>query len=212
MAHTFYEHCIVLLQVREWVESSEFERLRAEVNLQDVKSISCACVCRILPENEEEYIAANKRDTSNITSIFAIPEELDEEQDGYDYPDYNGLNHDLGPESWRESVDGDVPFYSGRPKLMISPSGENLCIETDSGEKIDDDDDNVFQFVAPRGASGGRCKITEEGVGDIQLQHEFDPYTQIWLCGRDQRKGLLQIFTYNDNNVGQYVSPTSEGS
>lgn len=194
--------------MREWVESPEFERLRVEVNLQDVKSISCACVCRILPENEEEYIAARKQDVSNITSIFAIPEYLDEdEQDSYDYPDYNGFDQDLGPQSLSETVDSGGPFYPSRPRMMISPSGENLCIETDSGEKIEDDDDSVYQFIAPRGASGGWCKNTEEGGGDIQLQHEFDPYTQIWLCGRDQRKGLLQIFTYNDSNVGQYVSP-----
>lgn len=41
-------------QIVEWAEAPEFERLRAQISLSGVKSISCACVCRILPENEEE--------------------------------------------------------------------------------------------------------------------------------------------------------------
>jgi len=43
----------------------------------------------------------------------------------------------------------------------------------------------------------------DEGEGDVQ--QELEPYTQIWLCGRDQRKGLLQIFTYYDGQAGSYV-------
>ena len=30
--------------------------------------------------------------------------------------------------------------------------------------------------------------------------------TQIWLCGRDKRKGLVAIFTYEDNKPGYSVS------
>ncbi len=41
-------------QIIDWAEAPEFERLRAQIFLSGVKSISCACVCRILPENEEE--------------------------------------------------------------------------------------------------------------------------------------------------------------
>ena len=43
-------------QIVDWVEAPEFERLRAQISLNGVKSISCACVCRILPKNEEEVI------------------------------------------------------------------------------------------------------------------------------------------------------------
>ena len=202
-----------MTQVREWVESPEFERLRTEVDLQDVKSISCACVCRILPENEEEYIAANRQDRSNITSIFAIPESFDEGDgdDFYDGPGYgtNGFaQHSPGPTGIYRPSDGETFFPPSRPNtcMLVTPSEDKLCIETDRGEKIQDEDDNIYQFVAPRGMSGGRKSLIEDGGGDVQMQHEFDPYTQIWLCGRDQRKGLLQIFTYNDSNVGQYVS------
>lgn len=43
-------------QIVDWVDAPEFERLRAQISLNGVKSISCACVCRILPENEEEVL------------------------------------------------------------------------------------------------------------------------------------------------------------
>lgn len=39
-------------QVVEWIRAPEFERLRAEIALREVKSISCACVCRVLPESD----------------------------------------------------------------------------------------------------------------------------------------------------------------
>ena len=205
-----------MTQVREWVESPEFERLRTEVDLRDVKSISCACVCRILPENEEEYIAANQQDRSNITSIFAIPESFDEgdADDFYDGPSYGTNGFDDSPPGLAGihiPSDGGTFFPPKRHGtatcMLVTPSEDKLCIETDRGEKIQDEDDNIYQFVAPRGVSGGRkSAVVEDRGGDVQMQYEFDPYTQIWLCGRDQRKGLLQIFTYNDNNVGQYVS------
>ena len=149
-------------QVRKWIESPEFEKLRTEVDLQYVKSISCACVCRILPQNEEQYVATSIHTTS--------------------------------------APDGKSVF--------LSSSEDNVYIETDQGERIQDDD--VYQFVDPQGGSGGHgssmAGTTEGAIENVQLQqHNFDPYTQIWLCGKS---GLLQIFTYvyNDDNVGQYVS------
>ena len=35
---------------------------------------------------------------------------------------------------------------------------------------------------------------------------KFSACTQIWLCGRDKRKGLVAIFTYEDNKPGYSVS------
>ena len=177
-------------------------KLRAEVDLQDVKSISCTCVCRVISENEEEYIAANQPDRSNISSIFAIPDDPDEGDD-YDDSDYNGFDRDPGPASLNVAMDS-VAFYPGMSRMMVTPSGDHLCIKTDGGVTIDNDneDDNILR--PPRGTC--RNRDNENGSGEIQMQHQFDPYTQLWLCGRDQKKGLLQIFTYNDNNVGQYVS------
>ena len=191
-------------QVREWIESPEFERLRTEVDLTYVKSISCACVCRILPENEEEYIAANQPERSNITSVYTIPENFDEGvgENFYDGPGYgsNGFDDSAGLASIYMPSDPDDRT------LILTSSEDNPCIETDQGEKIQDEDDSIYQFVAPQGVgvSGGQKSVVEGTGEDVQLQHhDFEPYTQIWLCGR---KGLLQIFTYKDNNIGQYVS------
>ena len=38
------------------------------------------------------------------------------------------------------------------------------------------------------------------------MAYEFKPYTQIWLGGRGDRKGVLQVFTYNDGHAGHFVS------
>ena len=191
-------------QVREWIESPEFERLRTEVDLQYAKSISCACVCRILPENEEEYIAANPPERSNITSIFEIPENFDEGagENFYDGPGYGSNGFNNGPELASIYMPSDLDDRT----VILTSSEDNPCIETDQGEKIQDEDDSIYQFTAsrPQGVSEEQRSVIEGTGEDVQLQyHDFDPYSQIWLCGR---KGLLQIFTYNDNNVGQYVS------
>ena len=124
----------------------EFERLRAEVDLQDVKSISCACVCRVLPENEEEYIAANQPDRSNISSIFAIPDDPNEGDD-YDDSDYNGFDRDPGSASLDRAMDSVVAILSRMSRMMVTPSGD--CIKIDGGVIIDNEDDNIFR--PPRG-------------------------------------------------------------
>ena len=41
-------------QVHEWASSDEFGRLRTEINLKDVASISCVCITRITPDNKKE--------------------------------------------------------------------------------------------------------------------------------------------------------------
>ena len=191
-------------QVREWIESPEFERLRTEVDLQYVRSISCACVCRILPENEEECIAAtNEPDRSlNISSIYPIPESGGGENGIGD----GNKRFDNSPE--QASI--YMPSAPDRKTLFLTSTEHNrICIETDQGVKIQDEEDSIYQFVAPRGVyaygeqnSAAAAEDTEENV-QLQQQQDFDPYTQIWLCGKN---GLLQIFTYNDNSVGHYVS------
>ena len=52
-------------QICDWIEAPEFERLRGQISLKGVKSISCACVCRILPENEEKVRFPSSRGQSN---------------------------------------------------------------------------------------------------------------------------------------------------
>ena len=87
-------------------------------------------------------------------------------------------------------------------------AGEELYIETGTGEKIKDEDEDIYQFLpSRRDPSHGEILQSERGVSnEPEMAYEFEPYTQIWLCGRGDRKGVLQVFTYNDGHVGHFVS------
>ena len=61
---------------------------------------------------------------------------------------YNGFDRDPGPASLDDAMDS-VVFYPGMSCTMVTPSGGHLCIETDGGVKIDDEDENIFQFIGP---------------------------------------------------------------
>lgn len=143
-------------QIKEWVAAEEFQRLRAEVALSDVKSISCARVCRITPENEEEF--TQSQHTSQV------------------------------PTPWLFEEDDDVKFLPS----VLEDSGH--VENTDSAEGISTEE-NIYQFVP-----SGRHSSSQPG---FILNHA---YTQIWMCGRDQKKGLLHIFTYYDGQAGFHVS------
>ena len=99
------------------------------------------------PENEEEYISANQPDQSNISDIFAIPDP--DEGDDYDDSDYNGVDRHPGSASLDGVMDSVVAILSRMSRMMVTPSGDHLCIKTDGGVKVDNEDDNIFH--PPRG-------------------------------------------------------------
>ena len=207
-------------QVRDWVEAPEFERLRSEISLKDVKSISCACVCRILPENEEE-VRFPKSPTGgmfNVSSGGSLSNPSEPTTCLSPIPESNGYSWESGSyrlSSVLEQMDDIFKKYddlekdtvgSPRHNILLSDCSD-LYIETGSGEKIKDEDEDIYQFLPAR-RSGVSSDFLEGGVaegGDVEMNYEFEPYTQVWLCGRDKRKGVLQIFTYNDGHVGHYV-------
>lgn len=211
-------------QVVEWIQAPEFERLRAEVLLKEIKSISCACVCRIRPEYESAVAAENfdsfREHTQPVYNGIIDFERLQSE-DLDRIGNMDSLIEEYG------SVDGS----SGGIDLIVqnmlaSTSIENVCIEDSKGKKISNSDEDIYQFV-PSKHTGGmhgmyrdtsrrkkkrfagtrmRSKSDSTKKEAVASVANFDPYTQIWMCGRDQRKGLLQIFTFNDCHSGYYVS------
>ena len=94
--------------------------------------------------------------------------------------------------------------------LHCCVTGEEMCIETRNGEKIKDEDEDIYQFLPLKKEEvipEANEDILEGGVpNEAGPKIEFQPYTQIWLCGRGDRKGVLQVFTYNDGHVGHSVS------
>ena len=250
-------------QAVEWVRAPEFERLRAEIALTEVKSVSCACVCRILPEHEPDF------------ATLPVPPPdggMRCETDGDGNEDFDSKLGGIGDlNSLVERFSGPASIDLIVPNLLPSISMESICIKNLDGKKISNDGEDVYQFLPSKnkksfrkergrtvrladerrggsvervGVSGGRVEAdtgeltrsTGDGRGDrikgdggrdsdgrrrdtgdsgeprsvrsdtVGRGGKFDPYTQIWMCGRDQRKGMLQIFTYNDGHSGSYVS------
>ena len=175
-------------QVKEWASLAEFERLRAQISLRDVNSISCACVCRVTPDNEDE---------PRNGGIGMIPEEDevdDEDYCGSPLMDELMINGPFDPDTRNLS-------FEMRRDILPSVSDDNSHVEHQDAEETDGEE-NVYQFQLK---PAQRSSIVADGGGDLH-QQILEPYTQIWLCGRDQRKGLLQIFTYYDGQPGSYVS------
>ena len=223
-------------QIVEWIRAPEFERLRAEIALGGVRTISCACVCRILPEYEadnasEELYSPQGAGAGGLHSLDEdLPSisEVDGGEEGEGMFDsliraYGGSNTDLP--SGGASIDLIVP------NMLPSISMDSVCIETVEGTKISNEGEDIYQFIPNKLRKGSthkkrrlgshsrvlrdrmERKEPEEEAASASVSYgdhvggakKFEPYTQIWMCGRDQRKGSLQIFTYNDGIPGSYV-------
>lgn len=213
--------------VVEWIQATEFERLRAEISLSEVKSISCACVCRILPEYEPQ-VGGYVPDHSTWERTVYNTDDM-----GFDTLQKESLDNIGNLDSLIEeysSTDASIDLIV--PNMLPSISMESVCIENLEGKRITNEGEDIYQFVpskqrsssirkdrrrrvssgqdrsgAESGGAGAGEKLTGSGGAATNSKgKKFDPYTQIWMCGRDQRKGLLQIFTYNDGNPGNYVS------
>ena len=188
-------------QVKEWVSSPLFERLKTEIALKEVKSISCACICRITPENEEEFTAALPAENPGA-NIGHNPDDDDvlfyDDEDDDDQP---AIMTDLMVRDYGDPGPAPLQFGS-RADILPSVSEDNTHVEHgENGQVVPEDgqEDSLYQFLP----GGKETQIAADGDA---LQLQIEPYTQIWLCGRDQRKGLLQIFTYYDGQPGSYVS------
>ena len=211
-------------QVSDWIRAPELERLRAEISLGEVKSISCACVCRILPEYEKwgnEPPPLTVREGMKIYNSMEMNLEELQKAKLDEIGNFDSLIEEYGGEE--ASIDLFVP------NMISSTSMESVCIESTKGSRIDNEGEDVYQFLPASRARGssfrrdkfrsgslskslrrsGSVNVEEPEPGDSNVNvKQFDPYTQVWMCGRDQRKGLLQIFTYNDGHPGHYVGTT----
>ena len=201
-------------QAVEWIRASEFERLRAEIALREMKSISCACVCRILPEYEP--------DTSFPKSCFDLDSVVDE------YDERRASIHQVIP-NMLPSVPTDIVDIKSSEGENLSNTGKGIYQFVPTRQQKESGEENRGKVQEQRKAVQHPTPHTQsaatatEGVNEVDDQsieiagkgriiddddmgRSFDPYTQIWLCGRGQRKGLLQISTYYDGHPGSSVS------
>jgi serine/threonine protein kinase/ankyrin repeat protein/GTPase SAR1 family protein len=189
-------------QCHEWTSSVEFERLRAQITLGNCSAISCSCVSRIEPEYENEWVKFSKKHSA----LAELPTVI------------NGVTIN---KQEIQQFNCDVE--------MIPPETESIEIEeslvklknddADTIQSIDENDDDVtvdtgldngavsspkvsFRKSPSKNISSSSLNETKELTATLLK----DAYTQIWMCGRDQKKGLLSVFIFPDNqrNISRF--------
>lgn len=172
--------------VTECVSTEEFGRLRAEISIERVESVSCACVCRITVDDAEQEEQEN-------TSLS------------------NGIGHNSDMES---SVTSSVRFdlgYGGLPDMdpctdytrlhyeppSIPRSGTNILppMQNERGHLVADGSED--------GVEDQETKAKERS--NYLRQFSSEAYTQVWVCDSKEKGGLLEIFSYCDTQPSYLV-------
>ena len=172
-------------EVTRWVQREEFTRLRAEIFLDKVESVSCACVSRITLEDEQEEVCV----TSNgyASGIGHIPVE-------------NSITSAVFEEFGNSTIMSDMDPCTQYSQLQYAPLSFNDTVGRSILPPIQNrivSDGSVSDSVD----SEKKHKERSHYVKHLSKQ----TYSQVWVCDRKE-KGLLEIFTYCDSQAGYYVS------
>lgn len=182
-------------QCKQWASSNEFERLRANIILGDVSSVACACVSHIDPNLEEE---GEKKPLTTAST------EESEDQSAV-----------MSREIETQLSDSDFARFSLRSKIIQAQEEEEWeliqgppsRLNTDSGLKSTGDTCSYVTDQEQEQRSPDRTFLThKEEVRKRETREKgADPYTQVWMCGRDKKKGLLAVFLFPDNQKSYSV-------
>lgn len=194
----------------QWTSSLEFERLRTQLTLGSCSAISCACVSRVEPQYESEWatlIDSNSMPTL-INGVLLNRKEIER----------HGSNIDLVlPKESLKIEESIVVDQKSHAQESIEKSTEDL--EEDKEEKghgleppVGSDDMPSKSLEHSSSASLLETKTLTTGLlakepKQKELKGE-QAYSQIWMCGRDQKKGLLSVFIFPDHQKTPSVSTT----
>ena len=173
-------------EVTRWVQREEFTRLRAEIFLDKVESVSCACVSRITLEDEQEeeiYATSN----GHASGIGHIPLENSITSAVFEEFSTSTIMSDMDPCTQYTQLQFAPLSISDTPKRSVLPPIQNRLVSDGS---VNDSVD-----------SERKHKERSHYVKHLSKQ----TYSQVWVCDRKE-KGLLEIFTYCDSQAGYYVS------
>lgn len=205
-------------QCHQWASSVEFERLRTQITLGSCSAISSACVSRVEPEHEDEWIEKNDMSLSASLPVDMNGTLLSQE-DAMKFT----FNMDIIPPE-KESLEIEESFVN----ISVEECSESVRDENQPDlpdtSKTDQTDNEIEQVKSldvveeDVPAAVKRVKVTSSSINEtktitaalLQKQHEQNKqqqaYTQVWMCGRDQKKGLLSVFIFPDNHKSVYVS------
>lgn len=198
-------------QCVEWSSCEEFDRLRTEITLGSCHSIACACVSRVEPSLESEWIEEDTLKTEMDGSLFT-KEEMDRFQlsdkllseatesvieKQIDNPLTNSTEDELTESS--DSINDDELISSNssgfKRRDSIYVTSASLEVAKDLAKKLL----RKKEYRGPKNSSQARSKGAQHSVVETS-------YSQIWMCGRDKKKGLLAAFILPDNEKNIFVS------
>ena len=206
-------------QCLQWTSITEFERLRTEITLGNCSSISCACVSRIEPQHEKEWAQPQSVDALDPYDSFAdVPRiEMDGslftkeevEHFGIDFQilapqeDVTIEEKALDQEEIQCSIEEEEESIDGLSHDLVINEGDVVKKSTRRFKKKFSlkTTTDLTRALLQRRETGQR---SESQSVNTKRQHES--YTQIWMCGRDSKKGLLALFIFPDNQKNIFVS------
>ena len=178
-------------QCFEWTSNAEFERLRTEITLGTVTSISASCVSRIEPQHEEEW-----KPKSLIPSASDLP---------------TSINGSLVTREEIQKLGINSELIAPKEELLIEERAEE-CPPPDRSSSFGNE--NSLGGSVNKASSSSlqvTAEITQKLLGDERSKEENskksfkESYTQVLMCGRDNKKGLLAMFIFPDSQRTYYV-------
>lgn len=170
-------------EITQCIRREEFSRLRAEISLEKVESVSCACVCRITPEEEQECATSNGHGIGHIQVENSITSSV------FDAFSGSALLCDMDPCTEYTQLQYEPSLHV--EKNILPSIHRRITSDSFVG------DDSVIEETD----NGKNYREQNRYMKQLSQQK----YSQVWVCDRKE-KGLLEIFTYYDSQAGYYVS------
>ena len=175
-------------QCKMWAASDEFVRLRAYFTLSDVSSVACACVSHIDLNKLPQQHSIEEVDMATHSEILQ-PQNVEKEKEEVVVVKEESKTRDNDWEVVQvaKSAADSAPKSSGdstsQEQLRTAPAAAAATLGA------------VAPVVVPKETA--RRIVDDKGI---------EEYAQIWMCGRDKKKGLFAAFLFPDNQKSNYVS------
>ncbi len=188
-------------QCVNWTGSDMFDRLRTEITLGSCCSIACACVSRIEPEMETEWIQEDSMKTE-LNGLYLTKEEIDK------------FGQQIRTEGIvSQTTESIIERINNTVLLTTDTKEDELTRSDDSGLEVSLPTRRDSVYVTDSSLEGikrklkeRRVKPSDSPVRTTKAAPVESSYSQIWMCGRDKKKGLLAVFILPDDQKQIFVS------
>ena len=201
-------HRPTMKQCVAWTSSNMFDRLRTEITLGSCASIACACVSRIEPEMESEWTRDNALKTE-VNGTYFTKEEIDKFGSQIDQERLTSqltesiierASNSFFTNSTEDELTKSDDSVLDPPLTHHIPRRDSIYVTDTSLEVATNVTKKLLRKVKER-----RPRPSDSPIVAARATVETS-YSQIWMCGRDKKKGLLAVFILPDNQKHIYVS------